>query len=72
MMHDQALQMDIEYWLEEMGYEAMIDAVRSACLFWAEEEDETCETRPRTIEPSTALWAKRAQALLMMFHETRS
>jgi hypothetical protein len=35
MMRQQAMQMDVDYWVEEVGFDEVLDALITACNYWA-------------------------------------
>jgi hypothetical protein len=56
MNRQEALQVDLAYWIEEAGYGAVLEALAKECLFWA-----TAET---PLEGTTgAQWQQRYEAL---------
>jgi hypothetical protein len=65
MTRQQEMEYEIAYWVEEVGYEAVLDALRTTCQYWAT----TGEQPP--IEGPSELWTKRERALLHAAWETQ-
>jgi hypothetical protein len=57
MMKQQEMQNDIAYWVEEVGYEGVLDALIATCQYWATSGDIP------PIEGPSDLWIKRERAL---------
>jgi hypothetical protein len=64
MTKHQEMGMEIAYWVEEVGYADVVDALISACQYWATAGDEP------PIQCSAEQWAKREQALRWALRET--
>lgn len=57
MMRQQDMHMDIEYWVEELGYADVLDALIDVCQYWATQREASPPEGPH------ALWAQREHAL---------
>jgi len=64
MMKQQEMAMEIAYWVEEVGYAEVLEALRDACNYWAT----TGEEPP--IQCSGEHWAARERALRWAQRET--
>lgn len=56
----QAMSNDLTYWLEEKGFDEVLDALISACAYWAEAGE---DDGPLPTGTTTEQWAQRRSAL---------
>lgn len=57
MTRQQEMENDIEHWVEECGFDDVLDALICACNYWATQKD----TPP--IEVANEVWTRREHAL---------
>ena len=64
-MRQQEMQHDIAWWIEDVGFDAVLEAVIAICQYWAMTGDQP------PIEGPSELWVKREQALRFAAWEVR-
>ena len=64
MTRQQALENNIAYWLEDQGFDDVMDAVMTACLWWADQHGQESGDEPLLPARTTpADWQQRVEAL---------
>jgi hypothetical protein len=66
MMKQQEMAMEIAYWVEELGYDCVLEALQSTCHYWATAGD----TAPP--HGSADQWGARERALRHALWETET